>query len=458
MKSLAQWCCLFFLIVFVAGCGKSDTSGVSKDKVSFLYRSGVQKYEVGDYDSALSYFEKALQLDPKHESALLDVGILYEDYKKETSKAMDAYQQYLLLHPDGKKAEMVKGWLMKLAVNSGVDVVLPEKGETPKQGALLEVNSKTLEENKKLRKEIDALKAKIKDSKQALSESENILDRKNKALSKELDQVKEKVTSLEGELSQKSDTKEKESSKLIAQLQAKLKQQEIRQIQGKQDLLKSVEVLQKRIREFEVERKELVKGEEGVAASLDRLKKEKEELESDSLRSKDDLQRLKEAFATATEERARLNSMLQEKDGTIGALKGLVAKSAQSKAFKDSERKAFERQIALLRQKIKILEQDRKNYMSMIKTAPPQFKEPSETVSYVKKPVSSTSAPVKQPSRDYELVTYHRVKRGETLMMIAGYGHIYGERGRWKIIYEANKTNIDDPNVLVPGQILLVPR
>ena len=97
----------------------------------------------------------------------------------------------------------------------------------------------------------------------------------------------------------------------------------------------------------------------------------------------------------------------------------------------------------------KILDDDRNRYLQLAKY---------EDAIKTSKPVEILPEVEATPQEEYELVTYHRVKRGETLMMIAGYNHIYGDRRKWKIIYEANKANIDDPNVLVPGQILLVPR
>lgn len=52
---------------------------------------------------------------------------------------------------------------------------------------------------------------------------------------------------------------------------------------------------------------------------------------------------------------------------------------------------------------------------------------------------------------------YHLVIRGEWLSKIAGYGHIYNDPSKWTKIYEANKDQIKDPNLIFPAQLLAIP-
>ncbi|MCX7705696.1 MAG: LysM peptidoglycan-binding domain-containing protein [bacterium] len=47
------------------------------------------------------------------------------------------------------------------------------------------------------------------------------------------------------------------------------------------------------------------------------------------------------------------------------------------------------------------------------------------------------------------------VKKGDTLSMISK--KFYGEPGRWKKIYDANKSKIKNPNILIPGTELTIP-
>lgn len=49
----------------------------------------------------------------------------------------------------------------------------------------------------------------------------------------------------------------------------------------------------------------------------------------------------------------------------------------------------------------------------------------------------------------------YTVQSGDSLSKIAG--QIYGDGNRWNAIFEANKNQIDDPDKIFPGQVLLIP-
>jgi nucleoid-associated protein YgaU len=50
------------------------------------------------------------------------------------------------------------------------------------------------------------------------------------------------------------------------------------------------------------------------------------------------------------------------------------------------------------------------------------------------------------------------VKPGDNLSKIAGYWEVYGDQREWKKLYEANRDQLRDPNMLRPGQVLVIPR
>ena len=65
---------------------------------------------------------------------------------------------------------------------------------------------------------------------------------------------------------------------------------------------------------------------------------------------------------------------------------------------------------------------------------------------------SSTTDPVtvpRGPGRTYTVV------KGDTLSGIAK--HFYGKPGDWHRIYEANKVNIKNPDLIYPGQTFIIP-
>jgi nucleoid-associated protein YgaU len=55
-------------------------------------------------------------------------------------------------------------------------------------------------------------------------------------------------------------------------------------------------------------------------------------------------------------------------------------------------------------------------------------------------------------------VSAYRVRKGESLRVIAGYDFIYADREKWRLIYKANKDKIRNPDILTPGLILRIPR
>jgi nucleoid-associated protein YgaU len=48
------------------------------------------------------------------------------------------------------------------------------------------------------------------------------------------------------------------------------------------------------------------------------------------------------------------------------------------------------------------------------------------------------------------------VRRGQTLSDIAE--QFYGDRAKFRIIFEANRNVLDDPDVIFPGQQLRIPQ
>jgi nucleoid-associated protein YgaU len=56
------------------------------------------------------------------------------------------------------------------------------------------------------------------------------------------------------------------------------------------------------------------------------------------------------------------------------------------------------------------------------------------------------------------MVSSYTVVEGDYLGKIAGYGVVYGDRGMWPQLYEANRDKISNPNLIYPGQVLSVPR
>ncbi len=75
-------------------------------------------------------------------------------------------------------------------------------------------------------------------------------------------------------------------------------------------------------------------------------------------------------------------------------------------------------------------------------------------VSPAKEQEAEPKAEVKEEEKVKEPQVYV-VQPGDSLSKIAK--EVYGKAGRWKEIYEANKDQIKDPNLIRPGQELRIP-
>lgn len=50
------------------------------------------------------------------------------------------------------------------------------------------------------------------------------------------------------------------------------------------------------------------------------------------------------------------------------------------------------------------------------------------------------------------------VDRGDNLWYIAGVSDVYGQSEQWPLLYKANANQIEDADLIYPGQVLNVPR
>jgi LysM repeat protein len=50
------------------------------------------------------------------------------------------------------------------------------------------------------------------------------------------------------------------------------------------------------------------------------------------------------------------------------------------------------------------------------------------------------------------------IEKGQTLWSIARSGNGFGKACNWPLLYKANKTDVQDPDLIYPGQVLNVPK
>ncbi|MFH1519701.1 MAG: tetratricopeptide repeat protein [Candidatus Omnitrophota bacterium] len=72
---------------------------LTKETAVDYREEGQRAQSIGDLKGALSYYQKAVQLDPKFAQAYNDIGVIYETLG-ENDKALEAYQKALKVDPE----------------------------------------------------------------------------------------------------------------------------------------------------------------------------------------------------------------------------------------------------------------------------------------------------------------------------------------------------------------------
>ncbi len=85
-----------------------------KEKLDMHYNMAAVYAREGKYDAAEQEYLHALRLNPTDADVHYNLGILYEDELKSSTKAIVHYRRYLKLNPHGPDADKVRNWLMKL--------------------------------------------------------------------------------------------------------------------------------------------------------------------------------------------------------------------------------------------------------------------------------------------------------------------------------------------------------
>ena len=96
------------------GCGGgSDGEKSVKGDAKATYDLAFRKYQKGYYNEAVAMYKRALEVDPDLSKAHFDLGLIYDDYLPDKTKAIYHYSMYLKLEPDAGKASMVREWIEK---------------------------------------------------------------------------------------------------------------------------------------------------------------------------------------------------------------------------------------------------------------------------------------------------------------------------------------------------------
>lgn len=89
---------------------------IAPDSPNLLTDQGVMFKRIGKFDKALSNFEKAQKIDPKHLQSLYNIGIVYSEDLKQPDKALKAWNHYLELDSTSPAAQQVKRLMAQITI------------------------------------------------------------------------------------------------------------------------------------------------------------------------------------------------------------------------------------------------------------------------------------------------------------------------------------------------------
>lgn len=90
-------------------------SGMKKERSLFHYNLGVAYTQAKLYAQAIQAYEKSLGFNPDNPEAYYNLGLLYDNFKQDTEKAILYYRKYIEFKPEAEDKEQVKEMIEKLS-------------------------------------------------------------------------------------------------------------------------------------------------------------------------------------------------------------------------------------------------------------------------------------------------------------------------------------------------------
>lgn len=123
--------------------------------------------------------------------------------------------------------------------------------------------------------------------------------------------------------------------------------------------------------------------------------------------------------------------------------------------YAQEEEKLKPEEAEELIQKLSEQEMELKNQLDNLKQ---EIASLEEEISSLKMEVTDLENQKEKCMEKYEAMKWYTVKDGDWLAKIAENVYGMGEADRWREIYQANKDKIKDPDLLLPGWKLRIPR
>lgn len=137
--------------LFLGGCGRNTAKVDISEFRNPLIQKARAKMDQGDQEGALACLNQALDKRSSLAQAHLDVGLLYDDFKKDYIRAIYHYQRYLELRPHTEKKDMIQDLIHKARMSFAASVSDQLPGYAEKSSTLQDENARLKNELREAR-------------------------------------------------------------------------------------------------------------------------------------------------------------------------------------------------------------------------------------------------------------------------------------------------------------------
>lgn len=86
---------------------------LNSERALYHYNLAVAYNQAGLFDEAIDSYQRSLDFDKNNAEAYYNLGLIYQNSKKNTDDAKRCFKKYLELKPDAEDKDEVMGWLNK---------------------------------------------------------------------------------------------------------------------------------------------------------------------------------------------------------------------------------------------------------------------------------------------------------------------------------------------------------